>query len=103
MPFYEYSCDRCGRFEERHSISDAGKPVVCPTCQGTAQSVISAPFLATMNKFTRIAHERNEKSAHEPKVVRREPSEGGHGRHSHGKHPHHHPHRSPRRPWMIGH
>jgi hypothetical protein len=52
-----------------------------------------------MNGHSRIAHQRNEKSAHEPQVV----SGSAHG-HGHGAHHHHqHKHGVGQRPWMIGH
>jgi hypothetical protein len=60
-----------------------------------------------MDARLRNAYMRNEKSAHEPKVVRSEP----HHHHAHGSHGHangagdrlgSHLHQSSR-PWMIGH
>jgi hypothetical protein len=60
---------------------------------------VVAPSLALMNGHSRIAHQRNEKSAHEPQVV----SGSAHG-HGHGAHHHHqHKHGVGQRPWMIGH
>jgi putative FmdB family regulatory protein len=101
MPLYDYYCERCGAFEQQRPLSQAGEPVPCPSCQALAQRVITAPFLATMKSSTRKAHERNERSAHEPQVIRREPPV-----HEHGGPHHHHPHRHRQRahrPWMIGH
>jgi hypothetical protein len=68
-------------------------------------------MLGVLPSNNRIAHERNERSAHEPKVVRREdlPRDRRHNGHDHGvsplikrqfgdvrKSP-------PDRPWMVGH
>ncbi|MEK9149418.1 MAG: zinc ribbon domain-containing protein [Candidatus Desantisbacteria bacterium] len=41
MPTYEYSCERCGRFEEFAPIS-AQKREVCPTCKTKVERVIGA-------------------------------------------------------------
>jgi hypothetical protein len=65
-----------------------------------------APSLALMNPHNRIAHQRNEKSAHEPQVVSRSRSQQTDHAHRHGhSHGHHHQHRhgAASRPWMLGH
>ncbi|MBU2461664.1 zinc ribbon domain-containing protein [bacterium] len=41
MPTYEYSCEKCGRFEEFAQIS-APKREVCPTCETRVERVIGA-------------------------------------------------------------
>ena len=41
MPTYEYSCEKCGRFEEFAQIS-AQKREVCPTCETRVERVIGA-------------------------------------------------------------
>ncbi len=82
-------------------MSAAGKSVSCPSCDELAPAAITAPFIANMNPYNRIAHQRNEKSADEPQVVRKKPDNHaqnhphrhGAGGHSHGQ----------GRPWMIGH
>ena len=84
----------------------------CPDCGKPAPRGISAPFIANMDPNNRIAHQRNEKSANEPRVAFGQP--GGH-RHRHG-HDHGHNHGARRntglgeglhnthsRPWSIGH
>jgi putative FmdB family regulatory protein len=72
MPVYDYDCERCGGFSARRSMQEAGQPLPCPTCQTRARRVISAPYLATVSKHVRLAQARNERSAHEPRVVRRD-------------------------------
>ncbi len=41
MRTYEYSCEKCGRFEEFASIS-AQKREKCPTCETRVERVIGA-------------------------------------------------------------
>lgn len=104
MPLYDYSCAQCGPFREWRSMSESSKPASCPDCGLKSKRFMTAPFVADMHPHSRIAHQRNEKSAHEPKVVSRPTGEsaGGHSHsHSHGRH-HGHSH-GPSRPWMIGH
>ncbi|MDE0150791.1 MAG: zinc ribbon domain-containing protein [Rhodospirillaceae bacterium] len=102
MPLYEYICRDCGPFTEIERMARASEPMPCPSCEQLAPRGISAPFLADMDPNNRIAHGRNEKSAHEPKVgnvKKHDHSHHGHG-HGHGKHRHVH---KGSRPWMIGH
>lgn len=114
MPLYDYACDDCGPFREWRGMSEAGSPAECPSCSGPSGRTVSAPFLAAMNPYTRIAHQRNEKAAHEPQVMtraqldksgrRRSPSHGHAHGHGNGQ-DHHGPghiHRSSQR-WMLGH
>ena len=102
MPLYDYSCEDCGPFRAWRSMSDAAAPEDCPTCGAEARREMTAPFLATMNPHNRIAHQRNEKSAAEPQMVKKSKQTHDHG---HGHHGHSHPaHKhGPSRPWMIGH
>jgi putative FmdB family regulatory protein len=112
MPYYDYDCRFCGPFDLRRPINEANEPARCPNCEAIARRLVSAPFLAVMNPHTRIAHARNEKSAHEPQVMgRAQLDQAGRPRgHSHAHH-----HGSPLRKglgegwvksgrsWMIGH
>jgi putative FmdB family regulatory protein len=101
MPLYDYRCSACGDFRAWRRMSEAAEPAECPSCAAPAARAVVAPSLALMNGHTRIAHQRNEKSAHEPQVVSR--SEHGHRHdHGHGGAHHHHQHGSGQRPWMIG-
>jgi len=104
MPLYDYHCSRCGDFRAWRRMSEAGDPADCPTCDASASRAVVAPNLALMNPHNRIAHQRNETSAHEPQVVSR-PRQVDHAHrhnHGHGQH-HHHGHGVGSRPWMIGH
>jgi putative FmdB family regulatory protein len=101
MPLYDYRCTDCGEFRAWGAMRDAAAPVACPDCRQPAPRAVVAPNLALMQSNTRIAHQRNEKSAHEPKVVSRSGHEHGHAG-DHG-HRHQHGHGVGGRPWMIGH
>jgi len=101
MPLYDYHCPGCGDFRAWRSMREAAVPAECPDCQHLAPRAVVAPNLALMHAHTRIAHQRNEKSAHEPRVVSR--SEHGQGHAGHRGHHHQHGHGVGGRPWMIGH
>ncbi len=91
MPLYDYDCHECGPFTGWGSMSRSSEPMACPNCGKAAPRILTAPFIADMDPNNRTAHQRNEKSAHEPRVVSGKPP--GHGGAQ----------RSARRPWMIGH
>lgn len=110
MPIYGYDCEACGPFTEMQPMSRSSEPMSCPDCGNAAPRSISAPFIANMDSNNRIAHQRNEKSAHEPRVVSEKAGGHGHG-HDHG---HSHGarrntglgeglHNTHSRPWSIGH
>ena len=106
MPLYDYACDRCGPFSDWRPMREAADPADCPGCGGTAPRMVSAPFVARMNPHDRVAHQRNEKSAHEPGVVRKKTHDRDPDAHPHrhGGHAHGLGHSHGRgRPWMIGH
>jgi len=71
MPLYDYQCESCGTFSAIRKMSESSEPNVCESCGDMAPRIISAPNLALVDSATRVAHERNEKSAHEPNHVRR--------------------------------
>lgn len=103
MPLYEYVCDHCGPFTDFAKMADSAQPADCPECRSAAPRIISAPRLAMVSKSTRAAHERNEKSAHEPVMAKR-----GAGACSHSGPCNHGPAKAapvktPQRPWMLGH
>lgn len=107
MPLYDYACCDCGSFREWQSMSASAMPVECPACGEPAPRAITAPFIANMNPHNRIAHQRNEKSADEPKVISGKQvrnsgkKRSGAGHNHHGHHGHNHGHQG--RPWMVGH
>ena len=71
MPLYDYRCDSCGDFRDWHTMARSQEPTDCPTCGRPARRRVAKPFIAFMPSHTRIAHQRNEKSAHEPRVMTR--------------------------------
>lgn len=71
MPVYEYACNTCGVFTALRKMSESSEPAFCQECGAESERIISAPRLAVLGKTQRVAHERNEKSAHEPNVGRR--------------------------------
>lgn len=101
MPLYDYACSDCGPFRDWQPMSAAGAPAACPDCGGAAPRTITAPFIANMNPHNRIAHQRNEKSADEPRLARKMTHDHNADAHPHRQgHAHSHSHG---RPWMIGH
>ena len=100
MPLYEYICRDCGPFTEIEKMARASEPMPCPSCEQLAPRGISAPFLANMDPNNRVAHQRNEKSSHEPKVGK--PTKHDHSHHHGHSHRKAHGHKGSR-PWMIGH
>jgi putative FmdB family regulatory protein len=93
MPLYDYACDGCGPFRDWHPMSEAAADAECPACGRPSKRTVSMPFLRCVSRNVRIAHERNERSADEPKVMRREELLAAHGQiRPHGNRPpgHHH-------------
>lgn len=81
MPLYDYLCPECGDFSAWGSIQSPRADTLCPTCSSSSVRQIRAPRLAVMPADKRRAHERNEKSAHEP-VFRRRAGCGCSGAHT---------------------
>lgn len=71
MPMYEYECTSCGVFTALRKISESQAPAFCQSCGAESQRILSVPRLAILGMSQRDAHERNEKSAHEPRIARR--------------------------------
>jgi len=106
MPLYEYQCAKHGTFEQLGSLAQRSAAEPCPTCQRKAPRILSAPQRSVLAPATRKAHERNEASAHEPRVVRSQPAEAPTQRRMSASNAPPKPHRHGRtasRPWMIGH
>jgi putative FmdB family regulatory protein len=93
MPLYEFNCPACGSFEELRPFSEANNPMPCPTCRTVATRVPTAPSFPKTPPGLAAARNREEQSAHEPRVVRRQV----------GKAAEPHLHQSHGRPWQIGH
>jgi putative FmdB family regulatory protein len=67
---YEYQCRAHGVFEAMRSMHEASLPDRCPSCGRAAARILSAPRLAQMARSEVVARDRNERSRHEPKLVR---------------------------------
>ncbi len=78
MPVYEYECNSHGLFEAMHPMARSSEPSPCPTCEVQSMRVLSTPHLASGSTNFK-ARDRNERSQHEPRMVKREHN------HSHGK------------------
>ena len=108
MPIYEYRCDACGPFSKINKMENALKETECPYCGIGAKRIISPPFVACMTAQNRKAWEKNEKSAHEPRIKRRSCSCSGAHTCNSGSTEVKKPQlqqskRQHARPWMLGH
>jgi len=111
MPLYEYHCKTCGHvFEQMRSMAQYRDPYDCPVCEQPAdRAVFTAPGLNDMNPGVRQAHQRNERSAHEPRSTGRHQCGAGCSHHHHAPKPaakQDGPNlkmQPGKRPWMIGH
>jgi putative FmdB family regulatory protein len=109
MPLYDYECRNCGPFRDWRPMSEWTTDVPCPDCSLPAPRQTAAPMLGALSTNNRIAHERNERSAHEPQVVRREEVPRGHSHHHQTVNPlikrqfGNVSQSPPGRPWMVGH
>ncbi len=93
MPLYAFMCPVCGPFEELRPLSRANEPATCPHCQTAAMRVPTAPNVAKTPPALAAARLREEQSAHEPRVMRRQIGESSPS----------HLHQSRGRPWQLGH
>jgi putative FmdB family regulatory protein len=71
MPLYEYECAGHGVFELSRPMAEASLAAPCPECEGAAPRILSAPRLACLPASSMRAHDRNERSRHEPRRVER--------------------------------
>jgi putative FmdB family regulatory protein len=70
MAIYDYRCSICGTFEATRPMNDASDPC-CAGCGGVAARIFGAPNVPQLKPALRGALAREERSAHEPQVVRR--------------------------------
>jgi putative FmdB family regulatory protein len=71
MPLYDYQCRVCGPFKEFRPLSEWDEDTKCPNCGSSSKRCIAMPRLQCVSRNVRVAHERNERSAEEPRVMRR--------------------------------
>ncbi len=116
MPFYDFTCRRCGTFSAMRPMARRDEPATCPTCRLAAVREVTAPNLSLMPPGIRSAIARNEKSCHEPAVRQRHQCGSGCGCGTRSKNPRAKTRavevpklgkfeagRRGRRPWMLGH
>lgn len=108
MPLYEYQCRKCGPFTEIRSVDRSGLPADCPECGRASAKIFPIINLRTMRPENRMAHERNERSAHAPHVCgagcSHGPSKPKAARVKSGDRPAlQSSTKRNRRPWMLGH
>jgi putative FmdB family regulatory protein len=70
MPVYEYECPLHGEFESMRPMSEYQREQPCPQCgSGSPRVLLRAPQLAVMQTARLKAHQANEASRHEPRVI----------------------------------
>jgi putative FmdB family regulatory protein len=89
MPLYEFRCRECGIFDEWRSIADRSNPANCPSCQQSANRIVSIPAIQLngalrLNKTVNPEPQLAQKRELDPERRTRARSHGG-------------------RPWMINH
>jgi putative FmdB family regulatory protein len=99
MPLYEYECSAHGVFELSRPMAESALGAACPECHAPAPRILSAVRLACQPAWRRGAHERNERSRHEPRIVERPP----HAASREGPPPKARAVNAGGRPWAIGH
>lgn len=68
MPTYAHACEQHGEFEDIRPISQSAEKAACPSCGLLCGRIVTVPHFRSMDRGTRIAHERNEQSRHAPHV-----------------------------------
>lgn len=72
MPIYEFECAEHGSYELTRPIAQVRDPAPCPECGERGKRLLSAPNLASGSLSGRRAAAVNERSQHEPRIVKRE-------------------------------
>lgn len=93
MPVYVVTCEACGPFELWRPVLDAAAALACPTCGAPARRRFTPPGVARTPAPLRAARDREDRSVHEPEVVR-----GPSGRSLPWEH-----RRAHGPPWTVGH
>jgi putative FmdB family regulatory protein len=79
MPLYDYQCRVCGPFRDFRPLSEWDKDTKCPHCGSRSKRSIAMPRLQCVSRNVRVAHERNERSVEEPRVMRRDELDAAYG------------------------
>lgn len=68
MPAYEFDCPTCGDFIALRPMAARDDPLACPDCGAPATRImLTAPAIGALSSAKRVAHETNERAAHQPK------------------------------------
>ena len=100
MPIYEYQCEVHGSFSQLKSIASRNQQSHCPSCGSVSTRMMSVPSLPIMTRQNRIAWQRNEESAHQPKHKSKHVCQHNCSHKSHSKYVTPGP---AALPWMLGH
>jgi putative FmdB family regulatory protein len=112
MPTYDYACSACGPFEIWRDHREAGTPLRCPACGGSADRHFCAPGLrapgdpfhsASRDVRARAERARTGEPVTSYGALPGRPVSGGH---HHGGAQHGNARgavRAPARPWQVGH
>ena len=92
MPQYDFTCASCGPFAVRRPMAEAADPAACRASVRCARSLGTPPGLTRTPAGVASALGIEEKSAHDPDVVK-EPRGRPLPGHGHGATP----------PWLAGH
>ena len=68
MPTYAHACAEHGEFDDMRPIARHAEDAECPVCAKPCGRIVTVPRFRSMERNSLIAHERNEKSRHEPHV-----------------------------------
>ncbi|GII57686.1 hypothetical protein Pth03_60750 [Planotetraspora thailandica] len=71
MATYEFQCSACGPFDVVLPMGTASPYRDCPQCGKPGRRVFTPPHLARLSPALAGAFAREERSRHEPEVVRR--------------------------------
>ncbi|UOQ60426.1 zinc ribbon domain-containing protein [Leucobacter rhizosphaerae] len=76
MPSYSFQCSAGCRYDALYSMSEVPTETVCRECGGSARRAITAPHLSAAGSSAFRLLDHTARSAHEPAVVDRLPSQG---------------------------
>ncbi|MEY7972091.1 FmdB family zinc ribbon protein [Saccharomonospora xinjiangensis] len=76
MVTYSYRCRRCGDFDVRAAMGEAGSRWPCPRCGDASARVFTAPRLRRGDPAVWRAMESAERTAEQPGVVSAPPRSG---------------------------
>ena len=76
MPSYSFQCSAGCRYDARFPMAEVPAEMTCRECGSTARRAITAPHLSAAGNPAFRLLEHTARSAHEPTVVDRLPTQG---------------------------